>query len=303
MKYVITGATSFIGQELVTRLLEQGESVIAVCRKDSIKSKLLPESVGIIYVDMAEYSDLDSLIDQADVFIHLAWDGTNHAGRNIKETQRVNIENTVSAIKAAKRMGCSLFVESGSQAEYGSITSPISENTPCNPFSEYGKAKLAIKEKGFAMAEELGIKYLHLRIFSIYGEKDHSWTLVMTAINKMLKNERLDMSTCEQMWNFLYVEDATRQICALCSHALRSVGFVHEVFNIASTDTRKLKDFVECIREIIASTSPLVFGSITPPHVVSLNPDTSKTAAIISTRPSITFSEGIVRIVRSMKTV
>ncbi|MDO5450580.1 MAG: NAD(P)-dependent oxidoreductase [Akkermansia sp.] len=298
MKYIVTGATSFIGQELVRQLLDGGHEVVAVCRENSGKAPLLPQEVEIVYSDMGQYGRLDTRIPRADVFIHLAWDGTSHAGRDARQTQLENIDHTISAIHAAKRMGCALFVESGSQAEYGSVTTTISEDTPCHPFSEYGKAKLEIKERGFALAEELGIKYLHLRIFSIYGERDHGWTLVMTAVEKMMRNEPLDLSSCEQQWNFLHVEDAGRQICALCTHAIHSPSFCREIFNIASTDTRKLKEFVECIKAVTASQSQLSYGVLSPQNTVSLNPDTSKTAAIVSTDPGIPFTDGILRIIQ-----
>lgn len=276
MKYIVTGATSFIGQELVRQLLDGGHEVVAVCRENSGKAPLLPQEVEIVYSDMGQYGRLDTRIPRADVFIHLAWDGTSHAGRDARQTQLENIDHTISAIHAAKRMGCALFVESGSQAEYGSVTTTISEDTPCHPFSEYGKAKLEIKERGFALAEELGIKYLHLRIFSIYGENDHSRTLVIKAIKKLLNNEPLELSYCTQYWNFLYVADAAAYIAKLCHAAMGDPKFLHEVFNIASSDTRILREFVESMRRITRSNSSLLYGAIVPEHVVSLQPDISK---------------------------
>lgn len=276
MKFVITGATSFIGLELTEYLLANGHSVIAVCRPNSKGLSSIPNGVEIVSSEMSDYGNLHIEISTADVFINLAWGGTGHDGRNVVDVQNENITHTIAAMFVADKIGCKLFVEAGSQAEYGSTIEPQSEDSVCNPFSEYGKAKLMVKEELFKISEQLGIKYIHLRIFSIFGENDHPWTLVMSAIDKMLKNEQVDLSPCTQNWNFVYVKDSVKIITKLCDYAIRTNGFTHEVYNIASRDSRILKDFVEEMKAITKSKSVLNYGSITPSNLVSLQPVISK---------------------------
>lgn len=279
MKFIITGATSFVGVELTRYALSMGDEVIAVCRKGSAGISKLGAypNLKIVYSELSEYANLNNQIDKADVFINLAWEGTGHSGRDITDIQKDNIAHSLDAIKVAASIGCSLFVEAGSQAEYGTVLEKISETTPCNPFSEYGKAKLAVKEQGSKIANALGMKYLHLRIFSLYGEDDHPWTLVMSALDKMLKDESVDLSPCTQNWNYLYVKDAVEQIIGLCRFALNQSDFEHEVYNIASNDTRVLRDFVLKMKEISRSTSKLNFGVKVSTNLVSLQPDIRKT--------------------------
>ena len=276
MIFVITGATSFLGLELVGYLLSAGQSVIAVCRPDSKGLASIPEGAKIVLSEMHNYGNLHNLIVEADIFINLAWGGTGHDGRNLSDIQQDNVSFAITAMLSATKMGCRLFVEAGSQAEYGSTIEPQSEDSVCNPFSEYGKAKLMVKEELFKISEQLGIKYIHLRIFSIFGENDHPWTLVMSAIDKMLKNEQVDLSPCTQNWNFVYVKDAVKIITKLCDYAISTKGFTHEVYNIASRDSRILKDFVEEMKAITKSKSVLNYGSITPSNLVSLQPVISK---------------------------
>lgn len=276
MKYVITGATSFIGIELTNYLIGQGYEVYAVCRKSSAHAKTIPNKAKIVHSEMAEYGTLYDKIEAADVFVNFAWEGTGHSGRNVIDIQKENIQNTIGAIQSAHQMGCKLFVEAGSQAEYGTVTNEITEETPCNPFSEYGKAKLEVKKKAVVLCKQLGMKYIHLRIFSVYGENDHPWTLVMSCINKMLHNEDVDLSSCRQYWNFIYVKDAAKQIAALCKYAINLPEFQHEVYNIASDDTRVLKEFVEEIKSQIHTSSHLNYGVITPTNVVNLQPNVTK---------------------------
>jgi len=301
MKYVITGATSFIGLELMDYLLAQHHKVVAVCRQDSNGLSKIPAGVEVIKAEMSEYGNLHKEIDHADVFVNLAWGGTGHDGRNVQDVQKENVTNTVAAMFAADKMGCKVFVEAGSQAEYGTVLEKITEETPCHPFSEYGKAKLEVKKRLFELSEQLGIKYIHLRIFSLFGENDHPWTLVMSCIDKMLRNEPIDLSSCTQNWNFLYVKDAVRQIAGLCDHAVNSKDYKHEVYNIASKDTRVLKEFVKEMYSLTQSKSELHFGAVVPANVVSLNPDTLKTESAASFISDHTFKDIINNIIRKYK--
>ena len=295
MIFVITGAASFIGLEFTKLILECGHNVIAVCREESKSIGRLPEGPALTLVccSMRDYGELPSKIGHADVFVNFAWDGTSVEGRFAAGVQKQNVEAAQIAVRVAHQMGCRLFVEAGSQAEYGVVNGIITENTPCHPFSEYGKAKLAVKDAGFKLSAELGIKYLHLRIFSVFGEYDHPHTLFMNAVGKMLTNAPLDLSPCIQKWNYLYVRDAVRQICFLCEKAVGDEGFTHEVFNVASEDTRTLSEFVERIKFLLHSTSSLNYGVFVPEHLVTLNPDITKLKNYIGFVSDYTFDEAV----------
>jgi len=301
LKYVITGATSFIGNRLTRHLLVDGQQVYAVCRNQEVARQKLGshERLQLVEASLADYHRLSTIIGSADIFIHLAWEGTGHDGRNMTEVQQSNIQHSHEALRQALLMGCQLFVEAGSQAEYGTQLDTITEETPCLPSSEYGKAKLAVCRHGFEVAEHQGIKYLHLRIFSLFGEDDHPWTLVMSCVDRMLKNESIALSSCTQNWNFLYIADAVRQISLLCQYALQQKNFRHEVFNIASDDTRQLRDFVEEMYRLTGSCSQLQYGVNPQQNVVSLQPDVSKLRQAVHFVSSYTFEEVIKKIIHT----
>lgn len=295
MKFIVTGATSFIGAEFTKLILECGHEVYAVCLENSSALGRLPKdpALKLVYSTLEDYKNLPSLILSADIFVNFAWYGNSVASRSSVNEQQKNVAYIMEAFKAAQKMGCKLFVEPGTQAEYGTVTDSITEETPCQPFSEYGKAKVAIKDACFKLAEELGIKYMHLRIFSVYGEYDHFHTLFLTSVKKMLDNIPLDLSSCTQKWNFLYVRDAAKQIYHLCIKAFHDNGFRHEVFNLASSDTRTLREFVERMRVLLHSSSELHFGAFEPEHIVALDPDISKLKRYIGFVADYTFDEGV----------
>lgn len=282
-----------LGVALTNHLVEDGHSVVAVCRNKEKAEKRLPQGVSIVVKDMAQ---VETLVDSnigGDVFVNFAWAATTHEGRNMPDVQQKNIADSIKAVEVAKCLGCKIFVEAGSQAEYGYTTDVQTEESPCNPFSEYGKAKLEVKNRCFELSEQLGIKYLHLRIFSTYGNNDREWTLVMSGLDKMMRNEPLDLSPCTQNWNFLHISDAAKQISMLCEYAINDNDFVHEVYHIASKDTRPLRDFVEEMKQTIKSSSILNYGAVQPAHLVSLQPSVAKTEKAIGFISSVSFAEGI----------
>lgn len=295
MIYVVTGATGFLGAELIQILLNAGEEVYAVGRNEAKANTILPVSDNMHFVraELSEFKALDNIISKADVFVNLAWDGISVSGRDMTEIQKLNIRYTIDAMHSAKRMGCKLFVESGSQAEYGIVNEEISEDTPCNPFSEYGKAKLALSKECDILSREIGIKYLHLRIFSVFGMRDHEHTLIKTSIDKLQQNIPIDLSSCTQNWNFLYVKDAAKQIMLLCEYATGNCSYQSEIFNIASDDTRALKDYMLELKNVLNSSSKLNFGAVQPSQIVSLNPNINKLKMAINFVSSYTFADAI----------
>ncbi len=273
----------------------KGCKVYAVCREVSIGRNKLPSSknIEVVYSDLDHISSIAEVIRKADVFINLAWTSTDHDGRNSAILQRINVDYAKEAMRVSALLGCKLFVEAGSQAEYGFVQGLITEETPCNPEVEYGKAKLSVLKEGSLLCGSLGIKYLHLRIFSIFGENDRPWTLIMSAIDKMQRNEILDLSSCTQNWNYLYVDDCVKQIFLLCTYVLNSPDYESGVYNIASKDTRPLKDFLEEMKSVLCSESVLNYGTFGPAKKVSLNPSIAKTELAIGFINKVSFAEAL----------
>jgi len=282
MIFFITGASSFVGVELCRYLTDKGHEVIAMSRKENVLLNEMSTSghLQVLYADMQNLME-KTQDAKADVFIHLAWAGTLAGQRDNQELQEGNIKFSLDCLKLAKRMGCQLYVDAGSQAEYGIVPGVITEETECYPVTAYGKAKLKMYQESRVLTEQLGVKYIHLRIFSVYGEKDHPNTLIMSALRKLKNNEPVEIRSGGQKWNYMYVKDAARQIGELATYTMVNENFKCEIYNIASDDTRLLKEFVNKMKEICKSSSELKFGGYNPKIDVNLNPDLRKTKRIV----------------------
>lgn len=296
---IVTGATSFIGVHLIKEYLNHDCKVIAVVRPNSRNLNRLPKSknLQIIESDMEKIETIKEKVKdiKLDVFYHLAWEGARVPYRDDANLQKNNYECAIKAMNVAKELGGSIFIGSGSQAEYGKCIGKIDESYPTNPTTEYGKAKLKAYETLKKMAKESNIKFIWTRIFSVYGIYDYSGTLVMSALNKMKKNENILLTECIQNWDFIYVEDAARIM-----YLLANTECVDGVYNIASGESRKLKEFVMEMKEIVGSDSELQFGVVpyNSEGVVSFEPVIDKLRTNLKYSYQISFNEGIKKILK-----
>ena len=83
------------------------------------------------------------------------------------------------------------------------------------------------------------MKFLDLRIFSVYGVGDHETTLVHTLVQAVLADRSMDLSPCSQMWNFMEARDLARAIAFLLEG-----GFGSGTYDLCSQNSRPLKDYV-----------------------------------------------------------
>lgn len=294
---LVTGATSFIGVHLIKEYLNKNCKVVAVVRPNSTKLRRLPKSdlLKIIETDMEKIEDIVGILEnkKIDIFYHLAWEGTRMPYRNDPVLQNHNYKYAIKAMNTAIRLGCSIFIGSGSQEEYGKCVDDIDENYETNPITEYGKAKLKTYEVLKKIAKNNKIKFIWTRIFSVYGIYDYEGTLVMSALDKMKKNENVPLTLCLQNWDYIYVEDVARVM-----YLLANTSCADGIYNIASGESKQLKEFVIDMKDICKSKSELQFGAIPYNNegVVSFKPIVDKLKQNIGWSCNVNFKEGIKRI-------
>ena len=300
-RVAISGATSFIGSAALRLLLDRGCEVYGIVRPNSRSLHLLPDHPRFhpVLCSIGETEKWVDGIREADTFFHFAWGGPGMAGRADAAVQHQSAVDTLSAIRAAKELGVRRFFFSGSQAEYGRVSGKITEETPCAPVIEYGKSKVEVFRAAPGLAESLGMEYVHARIFSVYGPNDHPYTLVPSCVRSFLRGERMELSECTNMWNFMHVRDAAEASVRLAECGLPSP---FAVVNVAGTDTRVLKDFVEEIHRLCGGTGECAFGarhvSETP---VDNWPDITRLRQLITLPPPVSFEQGILELIRIEK--
>jgi nucleoside-diphosphate-sugar epimerase len=298
---VVTGATSFIGIHIIKEYIKNNWIVIAVVRPNSKNLDRLPKSnlLTVVEIDMENIGKLTEKIEtiKIDIFYHLAWDGVRVPYRDNAILQNKNYICAINALKIAKKLGCNTFIGAGSQAEYGKCIGKIDENYPARPVTEYGKAKLKTYRALKKIANENNIKFIWTRIFSVYGIYDYQGTLVMSVLDKMKRDESIELTKCIQSWDFIHVEDLARAM-----YLLANKSCVEGIYNIASGDSRKLKDFIKDMKRISKSKSELKFGAISynSEGFISFEPVVDKLKQNLGWSCEINFEEGIKMLLESI---
>ena len=291
-RIIVTGATGIVGISLIDECIKNNIEVIALVRRDSANVRRIPDSplVKIIECDLDEMARADLDI-RGDVFYHFGWSRTDKQGRQNSYLQQENIGSALNALELALRSGCSKFIGSGSQAEYGvHPADKTAPDTPLFPQDAYGAAKAAAGRMCSFEARKSGIDFAWVRIFSLYGKCESSGTLIQTAIRKMLNNEKLSLSPCTHRWDYLYSADAGEALFMLGE---RFSG--NKVYCLGSGVGRPLRDYVTEMKDILGSGSELCFGDIPYPEIIPTGfcADISALETDIGWKPRTDFRTGI----------
>ncbi len=298
-KVVATGATGVIGVALIKKLLSEGVKTLVLCNPKSKRVSRFPKS-NLLTVEYCSLDELNTLsLNEADfdTFFHLGWLGTDKGSRDNPLIQNLNIEFTMSAIKLAKRLGCKTFIGAGSQAEYGRTNSVISEESVCKPETAYGCAKYETGKNILIKAQELSIRAIWARFFSVYGPYDGDNTLISYLIREFSSHRSPKLTACTQIWNYLYSDDAADALFKLANSEE-----ANGIYCIASEDTRMLKEFVLELKNVMASNTTIDFGAIQYPEgqVMSLKPDISKLKQDTNFSPKTSFRDGVSQVIKYM---
>lgn len=254
--YLITGATGMIGSSIVEQIIKNNDKCTCLIRKDTGRVKNIPKSdnVKIIRCDIDEYKIL-KLDDKYDVFIHLAWLKPFGNDRDNVELQLKNVQYTLDAVRLAKKCGCTVFIGAGSQAEYGVQSVPLTPDLPVNPESGYGIAKYTAGKMSKMLCQQLGMRFNWMRILSVYGKKDNSYTLISYVINELKAGRSPELTKCEQIWDYIHCEDAARAFLAVAEN-----GVDGKFYPLGSGEGRRLSDYIKDIQEVINPNVEIKFG-------------------------------------------
>ena len=142
MRWLLTGATGFIGLNLAERLVARGDVVRALVREPSRAGELSRLGVELVAGDVSRPETLPPAVGGVDAVVHLA--GLVKAVTR-EELFEVNAGGTRALARAVAAEGRARFVLVSSLAAAGPSrpSRPRTEDDPARPVSQYGESKLA----------------------------------------------------------------------------------------------------------------------------------------------------------------
>lgn len=296
-RVAVTGATSTLGTAIIRECIKNGIEVLAFINKGSVNEGRVPKDklVQKIYCSLDEMKDFDVLDLRAEVLFHLAWGHTNRELRNEMQPQIDNISYSIDSVSLAKKLQCKVYVGAGSQAEYGKSEEKLNEDTFVHPETAYGMAKLCAGQMTRMECKKNGIKHIWPRILSTYGPNTQDTTILNYTIRCLLNDEIPNLTNCEQIWDYLYVDDAARALMLLAEK-----GRDGEVYIVSSGKAKTLKEYVDITKNKMKSNIKIGFGNI--PYgensVMHLIGNITKLQEDTGFVPVISFEEGIEKTIK-----
>lgn len=260
MQYIVTGATGFVGKSFVSELVKKGEKVTVLIRN---RSKIPESWEGKVRVVEAELQNLKEIRPEKQeemrdsCFVHMAWEGTSGQDRADEKKQWENIKGIRNAVELAADLGCKRFVYTGSIMEYEAMKALTYDGFEPGGGMIYSTAKLAGDFLARIWCQKYQLEYVCVIISNIYGPGEKSERFLNTLIRKMIKNESIDLTQGDQLYDFIYITDAVQGI-----YLAAQKGESCNSYYLGNIAPQRLKDYILQTKRILGSKSILNFGSI-----------------------------------------
>lgn len=214
MRVLVTGATGFVGQHLVLALLERGHQVVAIAR-NSERARSMPWHGQVEFVAWDIHSTGESPAwGFHDALIHLAWPGLPNY-RDLFHFER-NLPADYKFLSALLRAGTRHIMVTGTCAEYGMQSGPLSEDAPAQPANPYALAKDCLRRFLENLQEEVPFVMQWVRLFYMYGPGQNPKSLVAQLDSAIDRGDAVfNMSGGEQLRDYLPVEEACHRMARL----------------------------------------------------------------------------------------
>lgn len=293
-KVIITGANGFIGKNLVKELARKGIKVYAIVKditSNISEIKNIP-NIEIIYCNLDNILELKQKICDIgiDVFYHFAWAGTSGNTRANYELQLINVKSCCDAVKVAHEMKIKKFILAGSIMEYECQKYIPQDFAKPGVGNIYSIAKLSAHYMAKTLAYNLGIQFVCATISNIYGVGEVSQRLINTTIIKLIKNEETSFTEGNQLYDFIYIDDAIRAF-----ELIGQYGKPFKTYYIGNKKPQLLMEFLLKIKSCINENIELGLGKV-PFNGVSLNYTEFSTMGLYEDfdfKPIVNFEDGI----------
>lgn len=309
MNILVTGGAGFIGSHLVEKLLKMGHFVWSLDDMSTGRLQFLSEITennrhSIIHGSVTDKYLLRGLIERCEVVFHLAAVlGVKNTVENPLKVIEGNIDGTRNILELAHQRHVKVVFSSTSEI-YGRNTKlPFREDServlgaPSIHRWCYATAKAIDEHLCFAYAEK-GLPVSIVRYFNAYGPRQTSSQyggVVSRFIKAALLNQPLEIhSDGSQVRCFTFVGDSVDGTIAAMNEQANG-----QAFNIGSEHPITILGLAHKIRELSASSSPIVYVPYSKAYGAGYEdmparvPDISKARRILHYEPVVSLDEGL----------
>ena len=297
---LVTGGAGFIGSNLVRALLERGDNVRVLDNfSTGNRANLEGVDVEIVEGELRSYERVHNAVRDTEIVYHLGALGS--VPRSVQDpltSSAVNVEGTLNVLLAARDEGVRRVVFSSSTSVYGSSRRmPTTEDTPPDPISPYGVAKLAAERYCIAFSRVYeSFESVVLRYFNVFGPRQSPSSqyagVVPLFVTKIAAGEPVEIyGDGEQSRDFTYVAnvvDATLR-------AGDADGASGQIVNVAAGAPATVNNLAETLGKILGRRVEQRYLPARPGDIRDSWADLSKAERLLGYRPQIDLEDGLRR--------
>lgn len=302
--YLVTGGGGFIGCNIVSALLAQGEQVrvldnFSTGRRTNLAS--FRSRIELIEGDIRSYHIVQEAVIGVDFVLHQA--ALPSVPRSVRDpitTTEVNVLGTLNLLQAARKAGVKRFIYASSSSVYGDAPIlPRHESMTPNPLSPYAISKLAGEQYCHVFWRLYGFETVCLRYFNVFGPHQDPTSqysaVIPRFITAILSNTQITIyGDGQQSRDFTYVENIVHANVLAC----RTSDITGMPLNIAVGARYSLIDLVNRLSDIIGVSPLISYAPPRPGDVLHSQADISAAQAGIGYEPIVGFEEGLCRTVK-----
>jgi GDP-4-dehydro-6-deoxy-D-mannose reductase len=274
---LVTGAAGFIGRALCRVLRLRGHEVAELSSRDG---------------DIADFDTLRRTGPAEHVF-HLA--GRTFVPDSWNDAvgfQRVNVLGTTNMLEFCRVHGArATFVSS---YLYGIPERlPVSETCVPKPNNPYALSKHLAEQVCAFYATEHGIDITVIRPFNIYGPGQTEPFLIPQIVNQVREGQTIRVKDLTPRRDYLYIDDL---VDALVRSLSGPDGY--NVFNIGCGSSLSIGEVIAAVQSVAGTALPVISeGKARPNEISDVYADIGKARQHLGWFPSLTFEQGIERMV------
>jgi UDP-glucose 4-epimerase len=223
MRLIVTGASGFIGRNVLLRAPREWEIVAVAHRTPGLEDFVKQQRLSHVRVVRCDLTDAEAVRALAagsgaiDAALYLAANGDPAIS---SERPRWDLEsNTLAPVTFLEHCPVEHFVYLSSGAVYDGIVGPVSPLTPVNPRLPYAISKLATEQyvRFFSERRHTPASYINVRFFGAYGPYEAPRKITTRWLQALAAGQRefTLRGNGENLIDFMYVDDAVDGILRL----------------------------------------------------------------------------------------